>query len=169
MIFYSSEKYVSSISYNKIFGYLIPTLVTIVGANVQGTTKPLIETHKVSLCTFLLATNFYYIALAADYKCQRNQANSSQFWGLIAVIFGSLSAVSLISTFVPHSIGDTILYIFWISAAIIITVHQYGRFFMDACHWLYQKILKPIFLSILNWYRANDDSISSTGRPQAPV
>ena len=26
---------------------------------------------------------------------------------------------------------------------------------MDACRWLYQKILKPIFLSILNWFRAN--------------
>lgn len=133
MVFYGGEKYVYSISYIKIFGYLISTLVTVVGANMQGTTKPLIEAHGVSLCAFLLATIFQYIALTADYKSQCNQANFSQFLDFIAVIVGSPFTVSLASKFIPHSIDDTILQIAWVCAAIIIVVCQNGRSFIDAC------------------------------------
>lgn len=153
-----------------MFGYLIPTLAAVVGANVQGTSKPLIETHRVSLCAFLVATIFYCIALAADYKSQHNQAKSSQFCGLIAVISGSLSAISLISTFFTNSIAEILLYNAWSCAAIIIVVYQYGRKFMVACHWLYEEILRPFFCNTLYWLQANiKNKISSIEQQQLPA
>lgn len=139
MGFYSREKYVYSISYLKIFRYFIPTFVTVMGANMQGTTKPLIGAHRVSLCAFFLTKIFQYIALVADYKSQCNQANYSQSWGLISIIFGSLFTISSVLTFIPHSISDIILYIAWLYASIIIVVCQYRRSFMDACCWLYRN------------------------------
>ena len=139
------------------------------GANVQGTIKPLIETHRVSLCVFLVAIIIHYIAFAADKTSQRNQANSSWFWGLTAVISGSLSAVALISTFFTHSVAEIICYITLGGAAIIIVVYQYGRKFVVACRWLYRDILKPIFSKTLEWFQVNNNNnISSTEQEQLP-
>ena len=166
--FCSNDNFVSSISYPKVFGYLIPTLVSVVSVNVQGTTKPLMETHRVSLCVSLVAIIVHYVAFAADNISRRRQANSSQLWGLIAIIFGSLSAVSLVSTFFTQIIAEIICYIALSSSAIIMVVYQYGRKFMDACHWLYHRILKPFFCRILNWFQAHYNNVSSPKQQQRP-
>ena len=136
------------------------------GVNVQGTTKPLMETHRVSLCVLLVAIIIHYIAYAADKKSQRNQANPLQFWGLIAVISGSLSIVSLVSTFFTGSVAEIICYIALGSAAVIILVYKYGSMFMDACRQIYHVIL-PFFSKTLKWFR--DINIYSTEQKQRPV
>ena len=138
------------------------------GVNVQGTTEPLMETHRVSLCVSLVAIIFHYIAFAADNMSQCYQANSSQLWGLIAVIFGSLSVVSLVSTFFTQSVAKIICYVALSCGAIIIVVCQYGRKPMDACHWLYHEILRPFFYNILNWFQAYYNNFSSTEQQQQP-
>lgn len=153
--FCSDGNFISTIPYPKLFGYLIPTLAAIVGASVQGRTKPLTETHRVSLCVCLAAIIVHYIAFTADKKSQCNQANSSQFWGLIAVISGSLSAVALISTFFTHSAAEIICYIAFGCAALIILVYQNGSMLMDACRWMYHEILRPFFFNTLDWLQAN--------------
>ena len=139
------------------------------GANVQGTTKPLMETHKVSLCVSPVAIIVHYIAFAADNMSQRYQANSSQLWGFIAVIFGSLSVVSLVSTFFTQSIAKIICYIALSCTAIILVVYQYGRKLMAACHWLYHKILRPLFSKISNWFQAHCYNFSSIEQQQRPA
>ena len=159
---------ISSIPYPKVFGYLIPTLAAVVGANVQGTTKPLINTHRVSLCVFLVAIIIHYIAFAADKMSQRNQANFSQVWGLTAVTSGSLSAVALISTFCINSVAEIICYIALSCAVIIIVVYQCGRKFVVTCRRLYHDILRPIFSKTLEWFQANNNNISSSEHEQLP-
>ena len=91
-----------------------------VGANLRGTTKLLMETHRVSLCLFLTTIIIHYIAFVADKRSQRNQANPSQLWGLIAIISGSLSTISLVSTFFTSA--EIICYIALGCAAIILSL-----------------------------------------------
>lgn len=146
---------------------MIAIIAAAMGASVQGITKPLMETHKVSLCVFLAAIIVHYIAFAADKWSQHNQVNPSQFWGLIGVIFGSLSTVSLVSTFFTHSVAEIICYIALGCAAIIIVVYQYGSMFTDACHSIYQEILSPFFDSTLNWFQ--DNNINSTEQQQGSI
>ena len=136
------------------------------GANVQGTSKPLTETHRVSLCVSLVAIIIHYIAFAADNMPRRYQANSSQLCGLIAVIFGSLSIVSLVSIFFTQLIAEIICYIALSCTAVIIVVYQYGRKLMNTCHWLYQEILRPFFCNILNWFQAHHNNFSSMEQEQ---
>ena len=167
--FCSDNNFISSIPYPQVFGYLIPTLATIMGAYVQGTTKSLMETHRVSLCVSLVAIIVHYIAFAADKMPRRHQANFSQLWGLIAIVFGSLSAVSLISTFFTQSVAEIICYVALSCTAIIIVVYQYVRKLMDACHWLYHEILRPFFSKILNWFQTHCYNFSSTEQPQRPT
>ena len=167
--FYSDDSLISSIPYPKFFECLIPTLLAVMGATVQGTTKPLMETHKVSLYVSLVAIIVHYIAFAADNISQRYQANSSQLWGLVAIIFGSLSVVSLVSTFFKQSAVEIICYIALSCTAIILVVYQYGRKLMAACHWLYHKILRPLFSKILNWFQDHYYNFSSTEQQQRPA
>lgn len=77
--FCRNGNFISSTPYLKVFGYLNPTIAAVVGANMQGTTKPLMETHRVSLCVFLAAIIVHYIAYAAHEMSQCNQANPSKF------------------------------------------------------------------------------------------
>ena len=123
------------------------------GASIQGIAQPLKETHRVSLCVFLVAIIAHYIAFASEKVSQRNQANPSQLWGLIAIISGSLSTVSLASTFFTHSVAEIICYIALGCTAIIIVVYQYGSMFMDACRLIYDDILGPFFSKILKKFR----------------
>ena len=109
-----------------------------------GTTKQLKETHGVSLYVFLATTIIHYIAFVADKMSQCNQANPSQFWGLISIISGSLSTISLVSTFFTSA--EIICYIALGCATIIIVVYQYGIIFTNVCRGFYDDILK--------WYEA---------------
>ncbi|XP_052298453.1 uncharacterized protein LOC127902701 isoform X1 [Citrus sinensis] len=127
----------STIPHLKVFGYLIATIAAVLGASVEGIAQPLKETHRVCLYVFLVAVIVQCIAFVA----QRNQANHSHFWGLIAVICGSLSAVSLIAAFFTHSVAEIICYIALGCAAIIIVVYQYGSMFINACRRIYDDIL----------------------------
>ncbi|KAH9750828.1 WD REPEATS REGION domain-containing protein [Citrus sinensis] len=159
-----------SMSYPSIFGYLIPALIGIVGANVQGKTKPLLETHSINILSFLIATAIYCYAHSADLKSRLHLENSSQFWGLVAIVSGSNSAISLVSTFIPRSnIGHFILYTTWIGTAIIVVVFQYGTLFSEACRQLYNETLKPFCIGICNRFRANNTSSTGQLRPTLPV
>ncbi|KAL9448585.1 hypothetical protein AB3S75_015963 [Citrus x aurantiifolia] len=89
---------VSSMLYQVIFAYLIPVLIGILGANTQGRTEPLFKTHTINMWGFIVAKAIYCFALAADIKSRLHQENSSQLSGLVAVVSGSVSAVSLVST-----------------------------------------------------------------------
>ncbi|KAJ4717533.1 hypothetical protein OWV82_012395 [Melia azedarach] len=146
----------SSASYPNIFGFLIPALTGIVGANVQGAAEPLFATHKMHICSFLLATSGYCGALAADVKSRRSGANSSQFWRLVAVNLGSLSSVSLVSTLAECSVGNIILFTAWTCAGVIIFVYKYGKSFMAALRWLCYDILKPFFSTIFNLFQGDN-------------
>ena len=117
--------------------------------------QPLKETHRVCLYVFLVAIIVYCIAFVA----QRSQANHSHFWGLVAIICGSLSTVSVISGFFTHSVAEIICYITVGCAAIIIVVYQYGSTFMDTCRRIYHDILK--------WFQAIN--IYSTEHQQRPA
>ena len=117
----------STVPHLKVFGFLITTIAAVLGASVQGMAQPLKETHRVCLYVFLVAIIVYCIAFVA----QRSQANHSHFWGLVAIICGSLSTVSVISGFFTHSVAEIICYITVGCAAIIIVVYQYGSTFMD--------------------------------------
>ncbi|XP_024957638.2 uncharacterized protein LOC112499238 [Citrus sinensis] len=145
--------FISTILTLNIFGYLTPTIAAVVDASIQGIAQPLKETHRVSLCVFLGAIIIHYIAFAADKMSQRNQANPSQFWGLIAIISGSLSTISLASTFFTYTVAEIICYIALGCAAIIIVVYQYGSRFMDACRWIYDDILGPFFSKTLKKFQ----------------
>ena len=141
-------------------------------ANVQGTNESLMETRRVSLCVSLVAIIFYYIAFAADNISQRYQAKFSQLCGPIALIFGSLSVASLVSTFFTQSVAEVICYVALGcsgSTAIIMVAYQYGRKLMDACHWLYNKILRPSFCKILNWFKAHYNNNPSPEQQQRPA
>ncbi|KAJ4717540.1 hypothetical protein OWV82_012401 [Melia azedarach] len=142
--------------YPQVFGYLIPVLVGILGASVQGSSKPLFETNIQNMWTFFIASVLYCCALAADYSSRERRTNSSsKIWSVIAVVSGSLSSVSVISIFLPHSISCIILYAAWISGAIIILVYQYGGLVKNASCWLYHEILRKISSNIWNGLRAN--------------
>ncbi|KAK9213996.1 hypothetical protein WN944_005982 [Citrus x changshan-huyou] len=104
-------------AYHNVFGYLIPALIGIVGANMQGTNERLLE-------------------------------HTQQMYARVS---GSVSAVSLASTFVPRSdIGHIILYTAWLCSSIIIVVHQYGARFTEACRQLYNETLKPFCSQLYN-------------------
>lgn len=168
--FCSGRNLFSSMSYPYIFGHLIGALVGIVGANVQGQTKSLLETHSTNICSFLIATAIYCYAYSADVKSRVHRENSSQFWWLVAVASGSVSAVSLVSTFVPRSnIGHIILYTAWIGAAIISVVYHYGTLLMEASLKLYQKTLKPFCIDTCNRFQAYNASSIGQLRPTLPV
>ena len=157
-------------SYPHIFGYLTAALIGIVGANVQGQTKSLLETHSINIWSFLIATAIYCYAHSADLKSRLHSENSSQSWALVAVVSGSISAVFLVSTFVPRSdIRHIILYTTWICAPIIIAVHQYWKSFTKACRQLYNETLKPFWINICNRFQANDTSSGGQQRPTLPV
>lgn len=156
MVYFCSEgNLVSSMLYQVIFAYLIPVLIGILGANTQGRTEPLFKTHTINMWGFLVAKVIYCFALAADIKSRLHQENSSQLSGLVAVVSGSVSAVSLVSTFLPPSIGHIILYTSWFCAATIIFLYQYGILFMDACRRFYYDTLKLLFTRIWNWFQDN--------------
>lgn len=57
--------------------------------------------------------NLLLCTCAADVKSRLNRQNSSRFWDLVAVVSGPVSAVSLVSTFVPPSNGHIILCTSW--------------------------------------------------------
>ncbi|KAK9217431.1 hypothetical protein WN943_006058 [Citrus x changshan-huyou] len=163
-------------AYHNVFGYLIPALIGIVGANMQGTNERLLETHTTNVWSFLITTAIYCYAHLA------HQENSSQSWALVARVSGSVSAVSLASTFVPRSdIGHIILYTAWLCSSIIIVVHQYGARFTEACRQLYNETLKPFCsqlynetlkpfcINICSRFQSNDTSSAGQQRPTLPV
>ncbi|KAJ4717543.1 hypothetical protein OWV82_012404 [Melia azedarach] len=154
----SSEQHLisSSTSYPNIFGFLIPALIGIVSANVQGAAEPLFATHKMHIWSFLLATAAYCGALAADVKSRHRRASSSQFWRLVAVILGSLSSVSLVSTFAERSVGNIILFTAWTCAGTIIVIYKYGKSFLGALRWLCYDILKPFFSTVFNLFQGDN-------------
>ena len=140
------------------------------GANVQGKTKPLLETHSINIWSFLIATAIYCYAHSEDLKSRLHRENPSQFWALIAVVSGSTSAIYLISTFIPRSnIGHIILYTAWVGTVIIVVVFQYGTLFSEACRQLYNETLKPFCIGICNRFRANNTSSTVNLRPTLPV
>lgn len=51
--------------------------IGIEGANMQGQTEPLLETHSTDICAFLIATTVYYYAHSVDLKSQLHRENSS--------------------------------------------------------------------------------------------
>lgn len=154
MVYFCSEgNLVSSMLYQVIFAYLIPVLIGILGANAQGRTEPLFKTHTINMWGFLVAKVIYCFALAADIKSRLHRENSSQLSGLVAVVSGSVSAVSLVSTFLPSSIGHIILYTSWFCAATVIVLYQYGILLMDACRRFYYDTLKLLFTRIWNWFQ----------------
>ena len=153
--FCSEGRFVSSMPYQFIFAYLIPVLVGILGANVQGTTQPIFKTHTLNMWSFLVSQAIYCFAFATDIKSLAQQENSTKRSGIIAITSGSLSAISLVSTFLQGSSGHIILYISWPCAVVIVVYHQYGRLFIGASLQLYHDTLKPIFTNIWNWFRAS--------------
>ena len=156
-------------SYPSIFGYLIPALIGIVGANVQGKTKPLLETHAINILSFLIATAIYCYAYSVDLKSRLRRENSSQFWCLVAVVSGSTSAISLISTFFPQSnTGHIILCAAWIGTVIIV-VYQYRTLFSEACRQLYSETLKPLCIDICNRFQANNTSSAGQQQSVLPI
>lgn len=163
-LFFCSER-----EYPNIFGHLTAVLVGIVGANFQGKTKTLIETHSLNMWSFLVTIGIYFYAFSADGNSRRRQENSSQFWELIAVVSGTASAFSLASTLLPQNVGDIILYntlIFYGITLVVLLVYHYGRIFMDASRQRYKEILVPIFSDICNCFQINDTSL--TEQPRRP-
>ncbi|KAJ4717542.1 hypothetical protein OWV82_012403 [Melia azedarach] len=160
-----------------IFWYINSVLVGIVGANVQGTTEPLLATHALNIWSFLGAKLLYCLALEADdvmrtRTLQLNQANYTHFWSLVAFVSGSVSSLSLVSTFVSHPAGYVILSIAWICAAITIVVYQYGSLIVDGCRWVCYEILKPFFNKIWNLIKGNNNSnnmLTETQQQRATV
>lgn len=53
--------------------------IGIEGANMQGQTEPLLETHSTDICAFLIATTVYYYAHSVDLKSQLHRETSSLF------------------------------------------------------------------------------------------
>ncbi|KAK9213922.1 hypothetical protein WN944_005908 [Citrus x changshan-huyou] len=156
MVYFCSEvNLVSSMLYQVIFAYLIPVLIGILGANTQGRTEPLFKTHTINMWGFIVAKVIYCFALAADIKSRLHRENSSQLSGLVAVVSGSVSAVSLISTFLPPSIGHIILYTSWFFGATIVVLYQYGTLLMDACRRFHYDTLMLPFTRIWNWFQVN--------------
>ena len=153
-------------SYANIFGYLIPALIGIVGANMQDQTKPLLETHSTDIWSFRIATVLYCYAHSDDLRSRLHGENSSQLWSLVAIVLGSISAISLVFTFVQRSnIDHIILYTAWIGTTIIVVVYQYGMLFLEACRQLYNKTLKPFFIDICDRFQANKNSSTGQQRP----
>lgn len=144
----------SSMPHQSIFLYLIPVLIGILGANVQGTTEPIFITHALNMWSFLVFQAMYCFALATDIESLFQQENSTNRSGIIAITSGSLSAISLVSTFLQGSTGHIILYVSWACAVVIVVYHQYGRLFVGACLQVYHDTLNPIFTHIWNWFQA---------------
>ena len=156
------------LSYAVVFGFLIPVLVNVVAANAEGTNEPLLEKHGINMWFFLVGIGGYCAALNADIKSRIHQENSSvaaadtntpihqknsfDVCSLIAVVFGSLSTISLVSILVPRVIGYVILGIAWIFAAVFIAVYQDGRLIMDPGRLIYNKFIKPVFTKTRNWF-----------------
>lgn len=149
----SEEILISSMPYPAVFLHLIPALIGILGANVQGTTKPLFETHLQNMWASLIAIVLYCFALPAYMESRLRRANSFPLSGVMAITSGSLASVSLVSTFLPRTIGHIILYVAWLCGISWVIMYQYGRCFIDACRWLYHEILNPFFSSIRNWFQ----------------
>lgn len=158
-----------------VFQYLNPILIGIVAANVQGATQPLLATHALNIWSFLVATLVYCFALEAKDVVtgspgpQQNQANScTHFWSFVAFVHGSVSSVSLVSTFVSRSAGYIILCIAWPFAAISIVVYQYGSSILDGFRWLYHEILKPFFIRTWNRIKGGNKNnmLSETEHPR---
>ena len=156
------------LSYAAVFGFLIPVLVNLVAANVEGTNKPLFEEYAINMSAFLVGMGVYCVALVADFNsriCQSNSNSaaaaaadtdiSSNVYSLIAVVFGLLSTLSLVSILVPRVIGYVILGIGWLCAAIFLAVFQGGRLIMDPVRWIYNKFIKPVFTKTRNWFNIN--------------
>lgn len=141
-------------------------------ANVEGTNKPLFEKHGINMWAFLVGLGVYCFALVADINSRMHdhQANSS----VIAVVSGSLSTVSLVSTLVPQVIGYIILCISWICAAIfIVVVYEDGKLYKGARSWIYKNVMESVLTHIRNnnWFHEasnNNLIISSPSTEQPP-
>lgn len=140
-------------------------------ANVEGTNKPLFEKHGINMWAFLVGLGVYCFALVADINSRMHdhQANSS----VIAVVSGSLSTVSLISTLAPQVIGYIILCISWICAAIfIVVVYEDGKLYKGARSWIYKNIMESALTHMQNnnWFHeaSNNIIISSPSTEQPP-
>lgn len=198
---------ISSRPHVDVFVFLIPVLVTLVAANVEGTNKPLFEKHGIIMWSFLVELGGYCIALVADVNCRIHQSNSSvaaadhthsrihqqnlsvaadtnspnheantsRINSLIAVIFGLLSTVSLVSTLVPPVVGYIILSISWICAPIlVVVVYEDGKLYKGACRWIYKYFMVLVLTSTRknNWFHEARNSnmvISSHSTEQSPA
>ena len=108
----------------------------------------------------------YCYALSADLRSRLRGENSSQLWSLVAIVLGSIPAISLVFKFVQRSnIDHIILYTTWIVTTIIVVVYQYGMLLLEACHQLYNKTLKPFFIDICDRFQANKNSSTGQQRP----
>ena len=166
------------LSYAVVFGFLIPVLVNVVAANAEGTNEPLLEKNGINMWFFLVGLGGYCAALDADIKSRIHQANSSvaaadtgspthqtnssSICSLIAVVFGSLSTVSLVSILVPRVIGYAILGMTWGSAATFIAFYQGGRLIVDPGRCIYNKFMKPVLTKTRNCFNVITTSFSTT-------
>lgn len=137
-------------------------------ANVEGTNKPLFEKHGINMWAFLVGLGVYCFALVADINSRMHdhQANSS----VIAVVSGSLSTVSLVSTLVPQVIGYIILCISWICTAIfIVVVYEDGKLYKGARSWIYKNVKESVLIHIRNnnWFHEASDNSLIISSPSA--
>ncbi|KAK3195134.1 hypothetical protein Dsin_026444 [Dipteronia sinensis] len=144
--------------YHAVFGFLIPLLVGVLQVNNQG-----FETHPANLWAFLLATLVYCFAFVADFKSQYYNPSYAKLYGLVAVISGSLSSVSLISLFLPDLPGR-LIFIPWAFVSIVVS----HSLIISLCCWLYQMIMKTFFqvVGIWNRFKGSDDLLE---QPRLPV
>ncbi|TXG62646.1 hypothetical protein EZV62_009640 [Acer yangbiense] len=118
----------------KPFKYLIPMLITVLQVSSQRSESPF-KSHPANMWISLIATFIYYFAVAA-------QLENTIFFErsiIVAAISGPLSAVSLVSMFLPGLLGF-LIFIPWTLLTIIIAYQIHYVLIHHACRHLQQNI-----------------------------
>ena len=98
----------------KSFKYIIPVLIALLQVSCKESP---FKTHPIQTWVFVVATIIYCLAF------QLSKA-------VVAVIFGSLSTVSLVSIFLPNSIGF-LIFIPWSFVPLVTAYQQIRSIFKD--------------------------------------
>ena len=118
-----------------VFLFLIPSLINLLQLKDQSKNVSPFDTHPINTWIFFTALCIYCLWLATKMEIQTHWANYSQILANVLFISGALTAVSLVSIFLPQFLGWLFL-IIWAFLPIIIARH----FLMFTYRWICLRI-----------------------------
>ncbi|GMN50436.1 hypothetical protein TIFTF001_019600 [Ficus carica] len=146
--------------WHAVFAFLNPLLIGVIQVKCQGASSSPFLTNPTEMWTFLLATLVYCFAFAANIKWRRRRTIYALFPGHMALIFGSLSSISLFSIILPTMWGQ-LIFSLWIFLPVLVL-----RQFL---YWPFQWTLKVVSRLVSNIRKRFNIDGNLDERPQAVI